>query len=311
MRAAFMTDVNAVQRRRRGGAEARPARRHPEGRGVRHLRDRRADVLQRRPEGARPVGAGSRARGHARRGGSRGRPAAGRRRGRSCLPGLDPHVRRVPVVHGGIPEPVRGPSAVRVRPVPRRLRRLRRGTADRHEEPDPAAARPAVGPGHGRRSVRVRAERDRAARHPARRHRDDPGHRSDRMLAGRHGARPRCEPRVDDRRQPRSPRYRARRRRQVHRRRVGRGRGQRRRGRVVAHGRRRRGTGERRCAGEAGAAGRARDGRQAREGRVLRRAAEARPGQPARYEPAPLQGARRSWARTAPRTGSTASRWTT
>ncbi len=50
--------------------------------------------------------------------------------------------------------------------------------------------------------------------------------------------------------------------------------------------------GVRRCAGEAGAAGRARDGRQAREGRVLRRSAEARPGQSARHEPAPLQGAR-------------------
>ena len=64
--------------------------------------------------------------------------------GRPGVPRLDPHVRRVPVVHGGVPEPVRAPPAVRVRPVPRGVRRVGGGAADRDEEPDPAARRPAV-----------------------------------------------------------------------------------------------------------------------------------------------------------------------
>ena len=117
------------------GARARPARRDPAGRGVRDLRHGRADVLQRRPAGARAVGARPRAGRRARGGRARGRAPARRRQGRPRVPRLDPHVRRVPVVHGGVPEPVRAPPAVRVRPVPRaptpsgrRCRRSRRRT---------------------------------------------------------------------------------------------------------------------------------------------------------------------------------------
>ena len=111
--------------------------------------------------------------------------------------------------------------------------------------------------------------------------------------------------------QQRPARHRDEHRRLVRRRRVGRRRGQRRRGGAREDRRCRRGAGQRRGAVQAGAAGRAGDGGQAREGRLLRRAAEARPGEPARHEPAPLQGARDPRARTARRTASTGSRWTT
>ncbi len=100
MRAAFMTGGQRGRGPRgRRGAGARPARRRAPGRGVRHLRHRRAHVLQRRPEGARPLAARARAGGRARGGRSRRGPSARCRGGRSRLPRLDPHVRRVPLVH--------------------------------------------------------------------------------------------------------------------------------------------------------------------------------------------------------------------
>ena len=109
---------------RRRGAEARS--------GGAILRSRRAgsagptrDVLQRRPEGARPVGPRPRAGRHprARSGPTRiCRPASRRATASSWV---DPHVRRVPVVPRGVPEPLRAPPAVRVRPVPGRVRGAR------------------------------------------------------------------------------------------------------------------------------------------------------------------------------------------
>ncbi len=60
MRAAYMTEVNAVQVTDAEEPKLNTfPRRHPEGRGVRHLRDRRTHVLQRRSEGAGPVGPGT------------------------------------------------------------------------------------------------------------------------------------------------------------------------------------------------------------------------------------------------------------
>ncbi len=76
---------------------------------------------------------------------------------------------------------------------------------------------------------------------------------------------------------------------------MGRRRGQRRRGSAVTHGRSRCRAHQRRRAREAGAAGSPGDGGQAREGRLLRRSAQARPSEPARHEPAALQGARHPW----------------
>ena len=123
--------------------------------------------------------------------GPRGRSAAGRGEGRPRLPRVDPHVRRVPLVHRRVPEPVRAPPAVRLRPVPRGLRRVAAVPPIATKNLIPLPPELASRPRDRGRPVRLRAERHRAARRPTRRHRRDPRHGPDRVLAGRDGARPR------------------------------------------------------------------------------------------------------------------------
>ena len=176
-----------------------------------------------------------------------------------------------PLVPGGVPEPLRGPPALRVRTVPRRVRGARRRPAGRDEKnliPLPpelpsdlaTVADPFACALNGIEQLDVRL-----------------GDTVVILGTGPIGcwqavmARDRGASKVYLRRKRRPAGDRARRDRPGGRRRLGRRRRQRRSGGPVPDRRRRRGARQRRRAGEAGPAGRAGDGGEAREGRLLRR----------------------------------------
>ncbi len=193
MRAAFMTDVNVVEVRDDAEEpELDPARRAAAGRGVRHLRHRRAHLLQRRPEGARRRGSSGTSRSAcwrrwARRRTCRPGVAAGDRvflgsiltcgECRWCAEGFQ-NLCEHHLLYGYDPYPGAYAELAAVPPI---------ATKNLIPLPPELPSRPR----HRRGPVRVRAERHRAARRAARRHRRDPRDRSDRLLAGGDGPRPR------------------------------------------------------------------------------------------------------------------------
>ena len=124
MRAAFMTDVNAVEVREDAAEPALDpagALLRVEACGICGTDAR--TFFNGDPKAAPPWQLGHEPVGVLEEVGPDADAAAGDRGGRPGLPGLDPHVRDVPLVPRGVPEPLRAPPAVRLRPVPRRLRR--------------------------------------------------------------------------------------------------------------------------------------------------------------------------------------------
>ena len=169
MKAAFMTGVNEVEVRETRRADAR-------SRAARSCASRRAASA-----GPTPGRSSTATRGPRRRGCSAtsrsasssevgpGRRSArrGSRRATGCSSARSSRAASAGGASEGFQNLCEHHLLYGYDPFPGAYAEYAAGAADRHEEPDPAAARPAVGPGHGRRSVRLRAERHRAARRPA------------------------------------------------------------------------------------------------------------------------------------------------